>query len=125
MSEVVRLPRRAVLTDAERVRLIDEAFSHIWMVRTFLKHSEEAAEDEELREVHRTLYDVMHAVGPAYAQAETAAYLKQIRKKLSKLKQAEALFVEIQPEISGHTNFQMCRRSLEAAVRRITELLGD
>jgi hypothetical protein len=33
------------------------------MVRAFIKHSEEAAEDEELAEVHRELYDFMLALG--------------------------------------------------------------
>ena len=111
--------------EAQRVQRIDQQFCHVWMVRTFLKHSEEATEDEELQDVHRTLYDVMHAVGPAFAKGETEAYLKQVRKKLSKLKQATELFGEIQPEISGHTNFQMARRSLEAAVAEITRALSD
>ena len=37
------------LTDRQRVEEIDKALSHVWMVRTFLKHSEEAEEDDELR----------------------------------------------------------------------------
>ena len=42
---------------------IDALLSHVWMVRTFLKHSEEAEEDDELRDVHRMLYDAMLALG--------------------------------------------------------------
>ena len=42
----------------ERVQAIDDVLSHVWMVRTFLKHSEEAEEDDELRDVHRELYDL-------------------------------------------------------------------
>ena len=48
---------------ADKVKKIDELLSHVWMVRTFLKHSEEAEEDDELLEVHRTLYDYMLALG--------------------------------------------------------------
>ena len=46
------------IPDRQRVEEIDKLLSHVWMVRTFLKHSEEAEEDDELREVHRTLYDL-------------------------------------------------------------------
>ena len=42
---------------------IDAELSHVWMVRTFLKHSEEAEEDDEIRDVHRGLYDYMLALG--------------------------------------------------------------
>ena len=103
---------------------LEAEFSHIWMVRTFLKHSEEAAEDEELREIHRDLYDAMHALGPALASGDAEAYLKQVQKKLRKLTRAAELFAEIQPEISGHTNFLMARQSLSSAVDRVQELLG-
>ncbi|MEZ6114769.1 MAG: amidohydrolase [Pirellulaceae bacterium] len=110
---------------AERLHRIDVLLSHVWMVRTFLKHSEEAEEDDELRDVHRTLYDYAHALGPAEASGDAEAYLKQARKKLSKLRRATELFVEIQPEISGHTNFQMAAKSLAAAVDELTRLLQD
>ncbi len=105
------------------MRDIDDQISHVWMVRTFLKHSDEAAEDEELASVHRDLYDFMLALGPALDADDCAAYLKLTKKKLSKLHKATALFVEIQPEVSGHTNFKMAARSLQLAVKRIEELL--
>ncbi|MEO8269136.1 MAG: amidohydrolase [Aureliella sp.] len=103
---------------------IDDQISHVWMVRTFLKHSDEAAEDEELASVHRDLYDFMLALGPALDAHDSAAYLKLAKKKLSKLRNATALFIEIQPEVSGHTNFKMAARSLQLAVQRIEELLS-
>jgi len=108
----------------ELMRRIDAIFSHVWMVRTFLKHSEEAEEDEELCEVHRALYDTMHALGGPLDANDPEAYLKQTRKKLSKLKQATDLFLEIQPEISSHTNFQMSALSLKTAVDEIASLLN-
>ena len=104
------------MTPAERMRYIDELFSHVWMVRTFLKHSDEVEEDEELSSVHRTLYDVMHAVGSAHAAGDADGYLKQVKKKLGKLKSATNDFCELQPEISSHTNYQMAARSLRAAL---------
>ena len=101
---------------AELVKRIDELCSHMWMVRTFLKHSEEHEEDEELRDVQRGLYDYMLALGGPLKDGDHAKYLKQAKKKLRKLKNANELFQEIQPEISSHTNFQMAAVSLQLTV---------
>lgn len=111
------------MSPEERMTRVDTLLSHVWMVRTFLKHSEEAEEDEELADVHRTLYDAMHALGAAAKAGDADAYLKQARKKLGKLKHSKELFEEIQPEISSHTNFQMARQSLSAAIDEIAALL--
>lgn len=110
-------------SDADRVREIDSLLSHVWMVRTFLKHSEEAEEDDELREVHRTLYDFMLALGGPLAEGDDAKYLKQAKKKLKKLQKATELFLEIQPEISSHTNFKMAAASLKRSVRQVAQVI--
>jgi hypothetical protein len=112
------------MSAAEIARQIDEQLCHIWMVRTFLKHSEEGEEDEELQEVFRTLYDVTHALGPAYQQQDWEQFLKLAKKKLRKLVEAHETYQRIQPEISSHTNFQMAGRSLESSVAKIRELLA-
>lgn len=106
------------------MRRVDALLSHVWMVRTFLKHCEEAEEDEELCDVHRTLYDCMHALGGPLAAGDAEGYLKQARKKLSKLRAAAELFAEIQPEVSGHTNFVMARQSLTTAVGEVAAALA-
>ena len=93
------------------------------MVRTFIKHSDEAEEDDELAEVHRTLYDCMLAIGGPLSANDADGYMKQARKKFSKMKKAADLFVEIQPEISAHMNFQMAKQSLAAAVEEIGDIL--
>lgn len=111
------------LSPAEAMRHIDVQLSHVWMVRAFLKHSEEAEEDDELRDVHRGLYDYMLALGEPLKTDDAAAYLRIASKKLTKLKRAVDLFVEIQPEISSHTNFQMAVTSLTSAVDEIQQLL--
>ncbi len=111
------------MDNADKMRSIDTLLSHVWMVRAFLKHSEEAEQDEELAEIHRTLYDYMLALGGPLKSGDADGYVKQAAKKLSKLKQATALYLEIQPEVSGHTNFVMAAHSLSAAVRQISELL--
>jgi len=105
-------------------RKIDVLLSHVWMVRTFLRHSEEAEEDDELSEVHRELYDYMLALGPPLEGGDWSRYLKLARKKLGKLKAATELFTAIQPEISSHTSFKMAGISLRTAVSQIEQLLA-
>ena len=112
-------------SEQQLMRSIDLQVSHVWMVRTFLKHSEEAQEDEELASVHRDLYDFMLALGPPLDKGDAVGYLKFAKKKLSKLRRATELFTEIQPEISGHMNFRMAAQSLRLAVARIQELLAS
>ena len=104
---------------------IDNWISHVWMVRTFLKHSDEATDDEELAEVHRGLYDFMLALGPSLDSGNAQRYLKIARKKIGKLRAATADFVELQPEVSGHMNFKMAAKSLSLAVKQIDRLLQE
>lgn len=108
---------------AARVARIDALMSHVWMVRTFLKHCDEVEDDEELQSVVRDLYDVLLAVGPAASAEDYRTYLKMARKKLRRLQRAAALYGEIQPEVSGHTSFAMAARSLTTAVEEISRLL--
>ena len=105
------------------IQAIERQLTHVWMVRTFLKHSDEAENDEELREIHRELYDYMLALGSARDGTDTAGYLKVAHKKFTKLRNAAETFAEIQPDVSGHMNFQMAARSLMAAVTEIGRLI--
>ena len=111
------------MTPDEAMRRIDSVLSHVWMVRTFLKHSEEAEEDDELNQVQRGLYDFMLALGGPLDAGDADRYLHQARKKFSKLKKTTELFVQIQPDITGHMNFVMAARSLSEAVEEIEKLL--
>lgn len=111
------------MTPDDAMRRIDTLLSHVWMVRTFLKHSDEAAEDDELAEVHRELYDYMLALGAPFNAGNAAEYLRFATKKFAKLKRATEQFIAIQPEISGHMNFRMAARSLHAAVAEVGALL--
>lgn len=112
-------------TEAEYVETIDGLLSHVWMIRAFLKHCEEAEEDDELRDVQRALYDYMLALGGPLRGSDYAKYLKQAKKKLKKLRDANELFQEIQPEISSHTNFQMAAASLNISVQQISDLIDS
>ncbi len=108
----------------ERVKKIDTEIAHVWMIRTFLKHADEAEDDEDLRDIVRDLYDFILAVGPLDEVSDPAAYLKMAKKKLSKLRTATELYEQIQPEVSGHTNFVMAARSLRTAVDRIAAVIA-
>lgn len=107
------------------VAAIDDQIAHVWMVRRFLKHCEEAEDDPDLQDISRDLYDFMLALGPARAAQDYSQYLHQARKKLRKLQKATDLFVEIQPEVSGHTNFAMAARSLRLAVDAISAIMAQ
>jgi len=107
----------------DAMRRIDVLLSHIWVVRTFVKHSEEAEDDQELMEIVRTLYDYCLSLGPAWNARDAAEYLKLAHKKFAKLRQATAEFARVQPEVSVHTNFKMAVTSLETAVEDIGRIL--
>lgn len=113
----------ASTSPAELMASIDAQVAHVWMVRTFLKHSDEVKDDEELASVHRDLYDFMLALGPSLDAGDAQTYLKMARKKLSLLKRATELFLSIQPEVSGHMNFRMAAQSLSLAVGQIVKLV--
>lgn len=113
------------MTPDEAMQRTDALLSHVWMVRTFIKHSEEIEDDPELSEVQRTLYDFMLALGNAWQTQDADAYLKQARKKLSKLRKATEDFAAIQPEVSTHTNFKMAVASLKSAVCAIEDVLAE
>src|SRR5262245_44319360 len=113
------------MTSTERMQVIDTQLAHVWMVRAFLKHSEEAAEDDELAEVHRELYDFMLALGGPLEDGKADEYLRLASKKYGKLKRAAETFARIQPEVSQHTNFAMAAAALTAAVAEVGRLLAE
>jgi hypothetical protein len=118
-------PTPGEMAPSEAMRRIEIQLAHVWMVRTFLKHSDEGSEDEQLQDIFRTLYDFHLAIGAAWKEQDADAYLKQARKKFSKLRAASEEFARIQPEVSSHTNFQMAAHSLTAAVGEIGQILGQ
>ena len=111
------------MSPSEEMDRIDALLSHVWMVRTFLKHSEEIEEDEELAEVQRDLYDYLLALGASWQARDADEYLRIARKKFAKLRRATELFLEIQPEVATHMNFKMAARSLQTAVKEVGEIL--
>ena len=53
------------MTPEEAMERLQIVLAHAWMVRTFLKHSEEVQGDPEMLEVHRMIFDYCRAVEPA------------------------------------------------------------
>ena len=93
------------------------------MVRTFLKHCDEAEDDEDVRDIVRDLYDFILALGTIEDAGDPEVYLKQAKKKLGRLRRATELYERIQAEVNGHTNFVMAAKSLRLATDRITDTL--
>lgn len=113
------------MTRDEVMHRLDSLASHVWMVRTFLKHSEEAEDDDELMEIVRTLYDYCLALGPAWTAQDADEYLKVVGKKLGRLREAGEHFAQLQPQLSDHMNFKMAVRSLATAVEEIDQVLNQ
>ena len=102
---------------------INGILAHAWMVRTFLKHSDEAQADPEMLEVHRMIFDYIRAVEPSYQARDAAEYLHRARGKLSKLRRSADYFAQEYKRVSDHTNFQMAALSLSRVVAEIEAVL--
>ncbi|HZU36106.1 MAG TPA: hypothetical protein VFA18_09365 [Gemmataceae bacterium] len=111
------------MTPEEAMERLNALLSHAWMVRAFLKHADEAQEDEDLLEVHRTIFDYIRAVEPSYLRRDPQEYLRRARGKLSKLRQAAEFFGREYRRVSDHTNFEMAARSLSTCVGEIEKVL--
>ena len=106
----------------ERLNLV---LAHAWMVRNFLKHADEVQEDEEMLDVHRTIFDAIRAVEPSRERGDAREYLRRMQGKLSKLRRAAEFFVREYRRVSPHTNFEMAALSLSGCVRQIEEILAS
>lgn len=102
----------------------DEVMAHAWMVRTFVKHSEEIEDFPELgglMGLARTAFDAARALETRVE--DPPAYLHMLRKKIGRLRKAAEQFEEDAFEASMHTNFVMAVRSMNVCVRDLQELL--
>jgi hypothetical protein len=115
----------ANLTPAEAMARINTIVAHAWMVRTFLKHAPEVEDDVERMEIPRAIFDFARAVEVRFTEQNADAYLKMVRKKLGKLRDAAVRFAADQPNISNHTNFQQGAVSLTGCVLAIQEVLDS
>lgn len=113
------------MTHEEAVPKLEGVLAHAWMVRTFLKHADEAQEDADVLDVHRTIFDVCRAVEPARERGDAKEYVQRLRGKLSKLRRASAWFAENYKRVTDHTNWQMASLSLATCVVRLEEILAE
>ena len=95
--------------------------SHAWMIRTFVKHSDEVDDFPELNEMARTIFDVFRAVETQVQ--DPAGYFKTVRKKLGRLKAAAEQFEKDTWHASTHTNFQQAAIAARFLGEQLSELL--
>ena len=97
--------------------------AHAWMIRTFVKHSDEVDDFPELNEMARTIFDVFRAVETQVH--DPAGYFRTVRKKLGKLKAAAEQFAKDAWHASTHTNFQQAVISSRFLGEQLSELLDE
>ena len=114
-------PPPSDLSDAELAERVTDLLAHLWMVRTFVKHSEEAEEFPELLELPRVAFDAARALESRLD--DRPALLRMTAKKAPKLRRAAAAFRIAAAEASTHTNWQQAAVSLDAVVAGLTALL--
>jgi hypothetical protein len=108
---------------SEIVEECQDVMAHAWMVRTFVKHSEEAEDFPELMGMVRTVFDTSRALETR--RADPPGYIKMLSKKIVSLRRATEQFRIDAPLASTHTNFQQAVRSLDLCVDRLENLLSE
>ncbi|MCA9117800.1 MAG: hypothetical protein KDA79_22170, partial [Planctomycetaceae bacterium] len=96
--------------------------AHAWMVRTFIKHSDEVEDFPELMGIVRAVFDTTRALETR--GSDPAGFLHMLRKKLGKLKTAAAQFREDAPQASTHKNFEQAVLSMDTCVEDLELLLA-
>jgi len=103
------------------VEQCQQAMAHAWMVRTFVKHSDEVEQFPELMQLVRTVFDTARALETRVG--DPPGYLRMLQKKLGKLQRASHQFAQDAPQASTHTNYVQAVVSMRAAVDRLSWLL--
>jgi aminodeoxyfutalosine deaminase len=116
-------PLSFILHPSQVADEIDKLFSHLWMVRTFVKHAPEVEDFPELMQVVRAIFDASRAVETH--RRDPTDFLRMVKKKRAKLKAAAEQFRKDAPLASDHTNFKMAVRSLDAALEALDRLLDS
>lgn len=98
-----------------------KVMSHAWMIRTFVKHSDEVEDFPELNEMARTIFDVFRAVETQVNDPVT--YFRTVRKKLSRLQAAAEQFEKDAWHASTHTNFQQAAVASRFLGEQLLELV--
>ena len=113
------------MTLEEAAVRVDTVMAHAWMVRTFLKHAEEIAENDEFLDVPRTIFDCIRAVEPSRQRGDLPEFFHRLRGKISKLRKAATFFAENFRQVTDHTNWQMAALSLTGVVHQLEEIVAQ
>jgi len=105
---------------AALVERSQKVMAHAWMIRTFVKHSDEVDDFPELNEMARTIFDVFRAVETQVN--DPASYFKVVRKKIGKLKSAAEQFAKDAWHASTHTNFQQAVIAARFLCEQLSEI---
>ena len=108
-------------TPVEIVDRCQKVMAHAWMVRTFIKHSDEIEDFPELMGIVRAVFDTARALETRVD--DPVGYLHMLRKKIGKLRSATDQFHVDALEASSHTNFQQAVVSMQACVQELETLL--
>ena len=106
---------------AEVEESVDRILAHAWMVRTFVKHSDEVEEFPELMQASRTIFDTCRALETR--RGDPVGILRILGKKIGKLRRSAEQFRHDAPLASDHENFRQAVRSYDACVRAFEEML--
>ncbi len=109
--------------DLDAVKRCEQIMAHLWMVRTFVKHSDEVEDFPELMTTARSIFDTALALETRID--DPAAYLHMLRKKIGKLRSASEQFKIDAPIASTHTNFQQAVISFDAGVTELESILAQ
>ncbi|HSG73013.1 MAG TPA: amidohydrolase [Planctomycetaceae bacterium] len=108
---------------ADVVEQCQKVMAHAWMVRTFVKHSEEVEDFPELMGIVRAVFDTSRALETRVE--DPPGYLKMLRKKIGKVRVAANQFEADAPSASTHTNFQQAVISMNFCLDQLEELLAE
>jgi hypothetical protein len=109
------------MTAAEAVIRCQVIFSHAWMVRTFIKHSDVVEDFPELMQIVRSVFDTSRALESKVS--EPHEYLTTLRKKIGKLRAAAIQFSSDAPQASDHTNFRQAVISMNGCIAELEAIL--
>lgn len=117
MPEAVQQALRSLVDRSQKI------MSHAWMIRTFIKHSDEVEDFPELNEMARTIFDAFRAVETQVE--DPVSYFRTIRKKIAKLKSAADQFQKDAWHASTHTNFQQAAIAAKFIGEQLEEVLVE
>lgn len=100
-----------------------KVMAHAWMIRTFIKHSDEVEDYPELNEMARTIFDVFRAVETQVE--DPLSYFRTVRKKLRTLSSAAEQFEKDAWHASTHTNFQQAAIAAKFLGEQLLDLVSE